>query len=306
MKKFLVLLVSAALVFSMAAVSMAANVKGDFRYEMVQDESVEAGKDESYPVADLRVTVEGKISDTVSATGVFQLKRDGSEGYGKFKATSFDMNEYYVTYTQDWGSVKAGMYEYKFTPSRVLLKSASKHVWDKVDVMAATTIKLPVEGLTADVLFQPYASKNIDDGSYGVSVAYNAEKWGVKGTYADFGKLTDTDLMALDVYYNINDDMKVFLLGVDYSGNKGNAGDKYQDGFDPVIGFSWNKIAGTSLFAAIEYAINSRYDGVSAKEFNEYTVNVKYKFNNKVGLEIEHYLAAKDKNKDIVRLRYQF
>ncbi|HYH04350.1 MAG TPA: porin [Bacillota bacterium] len=304
MKKFLVLLVSAALVFSMAAVSMAANVKGDFRYEMIEDETKADGKttDQSYGWTDLRFTVEGAVSDSVTATGVFQLKKNEKNG----GTSTFDTNEYYVTYKQAWGSVKAGSYEYKFTPSRVLLKSAGKHVWDKVDVMIATTFNTPVEGLTADVLYQPYSQKEGDDSAYGLSAAYNTEKWGVKGTFADFGKKNDTDLNAIDAYYNINDTMKVFVLGVDYSGYKGNKGDQYQDGFDTVLGFSWDKIAGTSLFAGVEYAINPRFDGDSAKEFNEYTVNVKYKFNNKVGLEIEHYLAAKDKNKDIFRLRYQF
>lgn len=320
MKKFLVLLVSAALVFSMAAVSMAANVKGDFRYDMYMDETSKSG-DESYAITDLRFTVEGKLSDSVSALGTFQLchGKDGVMG----TQDGLKMNEYYVTYKESWGGVKAGYYEYKFTPSRVLLKSGQKHVWDKVNVMAATTINLPYEGLTADVLFQPYAEKTMDDGAYGVSLAYNTEKWGAKVTYADFGynvgaskncDKVETDLYAFDIYYNINDDMKVFVLGTDWSLNDKNnystadsVYNKYGiDGLDPVIGFSWNKIGGTSLFAAVEYAINPRYEDIAAKEFNAYTVNVKYKFNNKVGLEIEHYLAAKDKNKDIVRLRYQF
>lgn len=323
MKKLLVFTLSAIMVFSLAAVSMAAaTVKGDFRYDMYEDES--NTKDKSYAESDLRVNVSGDVSESVSVTGVFQLKHSGSEGLksdGKFsKATSFDMNEYYVTYNQSWGGVKAGYYEYKFTPSRVLLKSGQKHVWDKVDVMAATTINLPVEGLTADLLFQPYAQVTGDDGAYGVSLAYAGERFGAKVTYADFKQ--DKDLSAFDVYYKLNDNMKLFVLGVDYSLNdkstasnkdlttdgynsNGNQYDKNGiDGLDPVIGFSWDKIGGTNLFAAVEYALNPRFEGYK-DEYNEYTVNLKYKFNNKVGLEIEHY-AIEQGNKDMVRLRYQF
>ena len=311
MKKLLVVLMAAMMVLSVAAVSMAASVKGDFRYEMYQDETK---SDNSYPVTDLRFTVEGNVSDTLSATGVFQLKHDGSDGRGSFKAASFDMNEYYVTYKQSWGSVKAGYYEYKFTPSRALLKSGHYHVWPKVDVLAAATFKLPVDGLTVDFMVQPYQQKQQDDGAYGFAVDYKNDKFGAKVSYADFLQPDavgndDETLMALDAYYNITKDMKVFVCAVDYSSNDKTKGAAYAkegiDGIDPVIGFSWDKIAGTSLFAAVEYAINPRFEDTAA-EYNEYTVNLKYKFTNKTALEIEHYLTAKDTNKTIYRLRYQF
>jgi methionine-rich copper-binding protein CopC len=293
MKKLLVVLLSAALVLSLAAVSMAANVKGDFRYEMYEDETV---ADHSYAVTDLRVTVEGAISDSVSATGVFQLKHDPTNT-DSTKRVTWDTNEYYVTYKQSWGSVKAGSYEYKFTPSRILLKSDGYHVWKKVDVLIATTINTPVEGLTADILWQPYAQATADEGNYGLTVAYKGENWGLQGSYASFKE--NNELVALDAYYMINDTMKVFVLGVDSDAGAVN------DSFDPVVGFSWDKIAGSKWFAGIEYALDARNEGL-ASEFTEYTINVKYKFNNKVGLEIEHYQAGHDQLKDIFRMRYQF
>lgn len=314
MKKLLAVLLAAMMVLSIAAVSMAANVKGDFRYEMYQDET---STDESYSVTDLRFTVEGKLSDTLSATGVFQLKHDNSpKAITSNKTTTFDMNEYYVTYKESWGSVKAGYYEYKFTPSRVLLKSGHYHVWPKVDIMAATTFKLPVDGLTVDLLLQPYQQKQQDDGAYGVSLNYAADKWGAKVTYADFlapaasGLTDDANLTAFDAYYKITDTMKVFVTAVDYSANdKADGGSIYSkngiDGIDPVIGFSWDKIAGTKLFAAVEYAINPRYEDTD-DEYNEATLNLKYKFNNNTGLEIEHYIIGDGVNKTMYRLRYQF
>lgn len=317
MKKLLVVLLSAAMVLSLAAVSMAAGtVKGDFRYDMYQDESNSA--DESYAISDMRLIFEGNISDSVSALFNYQIQHTNKKGDGNSE-TSADWNEYYITYKESWGSVKAGYYEYKFTPDRAILKSGQYHVWQKSDVMAAFTFNTPIEGLTADVLFQPYAQYkqyyDRDDGSYGVSVAYDAEKWGVKATYADFGHSRDNnddnDLYAIDIHYNINDTMKVFALGVDYSENdKDKATSRYNkwgiDGFDPVLGFSWDKIAGTTLFAAIEYAINPRFEDNDAQEFDEYTINLKYKFTDKTAFELEHYQVAKDQTKDIFRLRYQF
>lgn len=315
MKKLLVFTLSAIMVFSLAAVSMAAaTVKGDFRYDMYQNDEKD---DKSYAEADLRINVSGDISETVKATGVFQVVQGANKSGNN---PEFKMNEYYVTYDQSWGGVKAGFYEYKFTPSRVILKSGQKHVWDKVDVLTATTINLPIEGLSADVLFQPYKHKMGDDGAYGLSLAYAGERFGAKVTYADLK--ADNDLMAFDVYYKLNDKMKLFVLGVDYSQNdkstatnqdltktgynsKGNQYEKYGiDGLDPVIGFSWDKIAGTNLFASIEYALNPRFEDY-VDEFTEYAINLKYKFNNKVGLEFEHYEIYHG-SKDMLRLRYQF
>lgn len=316
MKKFLVVLMAAMMVFSLAAVSMAATIDGDFRYDMYQDET-KGDDDNSYATTDLRLKVAGNLSDSLSATGVFQLKHDGA----KANATSWDMNEYFVTYKESWGSVKAGYYEYKFTPSRALLKSGQKHVWDKVDVLIATTINIPVvNGLTADVLFQPYAQKVQDDGAYGLSIAYAADSWGARVSYADFkmgdakvANADDADLMAIDVYYNINEDMTVFVNAVDYASNdKDNtavADSVYAkngiDGIDPVVGFKWSNIAGTKLSATAEYAINPRFEDTDA-EFNEYALGLKYKFTNNTGLEIEHNFAADDTNKTLARLRYQF
>ena len=302
MKKWLVFLVSAALVLSLAAVSMAAvTVKGDFRYEFTSDDSV-ANTD--YQFSDLRFAVEGPVSDTVTAYGLFQLKHDFKNSTSV--SSSFDLNEYYVTYKKDWGSVKAGFYEYKFTPSRVLLKSGNKHVWDNTDVLIASTFKTPVDGLTFDFLFQPYAQNVQDDGSYGLSFAYNASNFGVKATYADFKNLgnVEKDLFAWDIYFMLNDTMKLFANAVDYNQNK--PGTKYS-GIDPVVGFAWDKIGGSGLYGAVEYALNARNENsTTAPEFDEYTVNLKYKFTDKTGLEIEHYEVGKGQDKNIFRLRYQF
>jgi hypothetical protein len=320
MKKLLVLLAVAALVLSLATVSMGATIKGDFRYEFTQDETNTAN--ESFPLTDLRFTVSGDLSESLSATGVFQLKHDGKKNFAgpsvdnsgsspKYVAgsSSFDMNEYYVTYKESWGGVKAGYYEYKFTPSRALLKTAGgNHVWSKVDVMAATTINLPVDGLSADVLFQPYAQEKSDDGGYGVSVAYAADNWGAKVTYADYKGAKEVDLTAFDVYYQITKDIKVFVLGADYSG----IDTKILDGMDPVLGVEWKNMFGSKVSTTWEYALEARTDTSSTTaatgEYNEYAFGLKYTFNNKTALEIEHQFPTfgADALRTIYRLRYQF
>lgn len=304
MKKLLVVLLAAMMVLSVAAVSMAAvNVKGDFRYDMFQDETA---TDESYANADLRLNFSGAVSDTVDASATFKTVHSKNA-----PSNDFAIDEFFVNYKQTWGSVKAGYYEYKFTPSRVLLKSGGYHVWPKADVLVATTFNSPVDGLTFDVLVQPYQQNQQDDGAYGVAVDYKADSFGVKLSYADFlmpvSGTDDANLMAIDAYYMISDTMKVFVTAVDYSANEKVGADpvKY-DGIDPVIGFSWDKIAGSKFFAAVEYAINPRFEDDENKEFNETTLNLKYQFTNNTGLEIEHYVANADQNKTMYRLRYKF
>lgn len=325
MKKLLVVLMAAVMVLSVAAVSLAAvTVKGDFRYDMYQDETA---SDESYANADLRFNFSGSLSDTLDASATVKIVHDdGKDRKDADKTTDVTLDEFFVNYKQSWGSVKAGYYEYKFTPSRVLLKSGHYHVWEKSDVVIATTFNL-IGGLTADLIVQPYQQNIADDGAYGVSLNYAADKWGAKVTYADFlapaantlNVDDDLNLIAFDAYYKINDNMKVFVTAVDYSANdkkdaayvdgEGDNSSIYAkngiDGIDPVIGFSWDKIAGTKLFAAVEYAINPRYEDTAA-EYNEATLNLKYKFNNNTGLEIEHYIVGDGVNKTMYRLRYQF
>jgi hypothetical protein len=325
MKKLLVLGLSAAMLFGVAAVSMAAaTINGDFRYNMYEDESA---SDNSYADTDLRLRVTGDLSDTVQATANLRWVQDSlTSGDG----VSSKLDEFLVTAKEPWGTVKMGHYEYKFTPSRVELKSGHYHVWEKSD--ATFEVDIPVaEGLTFDAIVQPYAENAQDDGAYGVALNYKAEKWGAKFTYANFlGDTTadkiytgddDNNLMAFDVYYNLNADMTVFVAAVDFSANdkkystvagggcnsKGNFYDQYGiDGIDPVIGFKYNNVAGVkNWFASAEYAINQRYED-SDDEYNEYFLKTTYKLVNGIGLELFYCPVGDGLDKTQLRLRYQF
>jgi hypothetical protein len=299
MKKILTFLLSAALVLSLAAVSLAAvTVAGDFRYDMYEDEgAVDSSgnpSDNSYANTDLRVRVSGDLSESVFATANFQWKR------GSNNDLKTNLDEFYATWTQPWGLAKMGYYEYKFTPSRVELKSGGYHVWKKNDATFEVNIPL-AEGFTVDGIFQPYAENEQGSGSYGAALNYKAENWGAKLTYADFKQ--DLDLAAIDVYYMFNENMKLFIDAVDYSGNDTSA--VYDDGFDPVIGFAWDKIANTKLYASCEYALNPRNKDL-ATEYDEYVLKAAYKLENNIGLEFYHFVIGDDLNKEQFRLRYQF
>jgi hypothetical protein len=302
MKKFLVLFVSAALVFSLAAVSMAAvTVNGDFRYNMYDNEDPKL-TDSTYAETDLRIRITGDLSDTVKATANYKWKRGSNTTY------STDLDEFYATWKPEagWGTVKMGYYEFKFTPSRVELKSGGYHVWNKADALFEADIPVVgVDGLTATVLCQPYKNDKADDGAYGMALNYKADNWGAQVSYADFKNDAYGDLTAIDAYYMINENMKVFVDAVDYSENEVSSTCVYDDGFDPVIGFAWSNIAETPLYASIEYAITPRNKD-QANEYDEYIVKAAYKLSNNIGLEFYHYIIGDDLTKDMFRIRYRF
>jgi opacity protein-like surface antigen len=303
MKKLLVLFLSGVLVFSLAAVALAEVViNGDFRYNMYEDETAEY--DSSYAETDLRIRVTGDLSDTVQASANFKWKNaleQEAADEGPERKLKTELDEFYATWKpeSEWGTMKMGYYEYNFTPSRQELTSSDKKNTPKVD--ATFEVDLPVtEELTLTGLIMPYEGDCVGNGSYAVSAEYKTEYWGAKVSYWDL-KLDDNDLMAIDVYYMLNEDIKLFADATDYSG----ADEKYDDGFDPVLGIQWSNIAATKLKASFEYAINPRSEGES-DEYTEYILTAKYKLANNIGLEYYHYIKGDDLTKDMFRLRYEF
>jgi hypothetical protein len=202
-----------------------------------------------------------------------------------------------------------GYYDYKFTPSRVNLSSANFKVLPACDATFEVNIPL-AKGFTLDGVVEPYKNSDgtADDGTYGVALNYKAENWGAKVSYFDL-KL-DRDVKAIDVYYMVNDNVKVFADAVDYSevdkvaANKTYA--KYENGFDPIIGVAWTNVADTPLYLALEYALNDRTDENTGKDYQDYYITAKYKLSNKIGLELYHEIKGDDKTKDKFRIRYQF
>jgi len=317
MKKFLVLFVSAAMLLSTAAMSLAAaTVSGEFKYDMYEDDT---NSPNHFAKTELLYGVAGNVSDTVYASAKFLFKH-GSSGAKDFsneldKDTgvvqstankwSSEVDEFYVTAKQSWGLAKMGYYEYKFTPDRQELKSAGKHVFPKTD--ATFEFNVPVgAAFTVDAVVAPYAQiKNkTDDGAYALAVNYKAENWGAKVTHADFANDAFGDLNAIDCYYMINDDMKVFVAAVDYSENKGN-GAKYKDGFDPVLGFVWSNIADLKLKASVEYAINPRNENTPG-EYDEYVLKAEYTLANNISVTAYHFVVGDGQNQEKLRLKFAF
>jgi hypothetical protein len=323
MKKLLVLFVSAALVLSLAVVSLAAvTFNGDFRYNMYDNETTQSStlvttdtagnvtdkrSDSTYGETDLRLKINGDLSETVKVFANLRIKNTNNASDWK---TSID--EFWAKDTYGWGTVKMGYYEYNFTPNRVELNTAGLRVTPKNDATFEANIPL-TECFVFDAVLLPYSTSSTDDGSYAVGLNYNAENWGLKAAYWDL-KLNDSDYVCIDAYYMFNENMKFFANAADYSLNDGKTSVAYYDnnkviydeGFDPVIGFAWDKIADTKLSASLEYALNSREDVGTGDDFNEYVFKAGYTLPNSIVLEFYHYVAGSDMNKDMFRVQYKF
>lgn len=302
MKKLLVVLMAAMMVLSMAAVSMAAaTVEGDWRTEWVQDES-SAVDDLKFYQSDLRLNFKGKVSDSVDAYMQWTFgRKDGAKATDTKQsfADQSALKEWYVTFNQSWGKAQAGQWDYKLVPSRVLLKPhtnlncvnpKSLQLLFDISVGDASTFGLWIVPTTTET------AAGDSDMHYDLKYAYKADSWGAEVHYGD--KQADkSTYVAFDFYYNINDDIKAFVYGV----NADDAIMGWEDNLAPVIGATWKNVAGSKLTASLEYALEE-----TDPDYTEYALQFKYGFTNKVNLEVEYQTMSKDDNKLIIRPRVKF
>lgn len=301
MKKLLVLLVSAALVLSMAAVSMAAvNVSADWRAEWVSQDSVNDG-DLGFSKHDLRFNFDGKVSDTIDAH--LQISFDGEK--------TFATKEYWATFNQSWGTFQAGAWDYKLYPSRVLIKPHGYNALNEKKMQFVATVPF-ANGFSFGAFMIPDLKDDMMD--WDLKVAYKADKWGAEVHIGEDEALTDGDYVAFDVYYQPIKNLKVFAFGIDtenaYTKKDSSTGkitNRWNDDFAAAIGAQWSKIAGSKLTASLEVGLEEagKYDG---NDFTPVAVQVKYEFNNKLALEVE-YTNYKDNTEDdviVIRPRLKF
>jgi len=293
MKKLLVLLVSAALVLSMAAVSMAAvNVSADWRAEWESKDSKDDG-DLGFKKYDLRFNFDGKVSDTIDAH--LQIAFDGEK--------TLTTKEYWATFKQSWGTFQAGAWDYKLYPSRVLIKPHSQNCVNEKTMQFVATVPFP-NGFSIGALVIPDLRDNKTD--WDLKVAYKGSNWGAEVHYGQ-DEEKDDDYWTYDVYYQITKDIKVFSFGMntDTDGTRGTK--KWDDDFAPAIGFQWSKIGGSNLTASLEVGLETAGKN-SGDDFTPVAVQLKYAFNNKLNLEVEYtnYDGIVEDDVIIIRPRLKF
>lgn len=300
MKKLLVLLVSAALVLSMAAVSMAAvNVSADWRAEWKSEQKDSDGKDLKddelgFSKYDLRFNFDGKPSDSIDAH--LQIAYDNTDG----KVT---VKEYWATFKQSWGTFQAGTWDYKLYPSRVLIKPHSQNCINEKTMQFVATVPFP-NGFSIGALVIPDLKDNKTD--WDLKVAYKGSNWGAEVHYGQ-DEAIDDDYWTYDVYYQFNKNFKVFSFGMnaDTDGVRGTK--KWDDDFAAAIGAQWSKIAGSKLTASLEVGLETAGKS-KGNDFTPVAVQLKYEFNNKLNLEVEYtnYDGIVEDDVIIIRPRLKF
>lgn|GEM_PF-1177783 len=301
MKKLLVLLVSAALVLSMAAVSMAAvNVSADWRAEWVSQDSQDDG-DLGFKKYDLRFNFDGKVSDTIDAH--LQIAYDSAAQDSGKDTIGFTTKEYWATFKQSWGTLQAGTWDYKLYPSRVLIKPHNQNCINEKSMQFVATVPFP-NGFSIGALVIPDLKDNKTD--WDLKVAYKGSNWGAEVHYGQ-DEEKDDDYWTYDVYYQFNKNLKVFSFGMnaDTDGVRGTK--KWDDDFAAAIGAQWSKIAGSKLTASLEVGLETAGKG-SGNDFTPVAVQLKYEFNNKLNLEVEYtnYSGITEDDVLVIRPRIKF
>ncbi len=307
MKKLLVILMAAVMMFSVAAVSMAAaTVEGDVRWEWTKEDGA-ANEDLKFAKHDLRFNFKGNVSDTVSF-------------YLQYEFAKPEVKEYFLTMNQSWGKVQAGQWDHKLIPSRVIMKPHGINCVngkDSANKSMAWLFDIPVgDAFTFGLWMIPDLTE--DEMDYDLKFAYKADSFGAEVHYGVLENVEKANYQAFDVYYNVNDSIKVFVNAINVSDEYGaTLKAPWNDNLAPVIGAVFKNIGGSKLTASLEMGLEDATDPRDGKEYAQLASQIKYAFNNKISLEVEYFnynkikIAGSDvencnENKIVIRPRVKF
>ena len=237
MKKLLVIALSAMMILSMAAVSMAANVTvgGEFNYGWgltVADDKTE----DTDAFADSKIGVTAAINDKIT-------------GFATFKSTDFNttfVDESWVKFNEGFGTVQVGYFGYT-VDGDVDIVSSLGDIKNKASVAVSGKIAEPVTVSGYLARFDPNTVTVGDDmtNQYAVSVAYDTASYGAKLNYINSTEDGAEASETLNLYYNLAP-AKVYL---DYEMLPEVAGDSQNNA---VLGALYD---GNKLYGRAEYQV---------------------------------------------------
>lgn len=237
MKKLLVIALSAMMILSMAAVSMAANVTvgGEFNYGWgltVADDKTE----DTDAFADSKIGVTAAINDKIT-------------GFATFKSTDFNttfVDESWVKFNEGFGTVQVGYFGYTVDGDVDIISSLGD-IKNKASVAVSGKIAEPVTVSGYLARFDPNTVTVGDDmtNQYAVSVAYDTASYGAKLNYINSTEDGAEASETLNLYYNLAP-AKVYL---DYEMLPEVAGDSQNNA---VLGALYD---GNKLYGRAEYQV---------------------------------------------------
>jgi hypothetical protein len=273
MKKLIVVALSVVMILSFAAVSMAAtvNVGGELNFGWDLSVADEATTDLNQ-FADTKVGVTAALTDEVSA-------------FAAVKSTDFSkafIDETWVKFSEDFGSVKVGYFEYVLDGDVDIIPSTgtdsvsnSYFLKNKAGIAAAVKVAEPITVGGYLARFDPNAAVGDDmETKYAVTAAYDTEAFGAKVNYVG---TTEEDVDAyetVNLYYNLAP-AKVYL---DYE-FLGDSND------NAIVGalYEGDKIYGRVEYQAVKpdsqddanigYRIGYKLGGGAKIEYNNMSIN---------------------------------
>jgi hypothetical protein len=241
MKKLLVIALSAGMILSMAAVSMAANVAvgGEFNYGW--ELSQEAGTDTD-AFADTKIGVTAAITDNITGFATFK----SPNLLGETNGNNVYVDESWVKFNQGFGSVQVGYLPYTVDGDVDIIDSLGD-LKNKASVAVSGKVAEPVtvSGYLARMDDGDISNDSDMTNKYAVSVAYDVAAFGAKFNYinsdVDGAKATE----SITAYYNLAP-AKVY---VDYEMKPEVSGDS-QD--NAVLGALYD---GEKIYGRAEYQV---------------------------------------------------
>ncbi len=252
MKKLFVIALSAMMILSMAAVSMAANVTvgGEFNYGW--ELSQEANKDKD-AFADTKIGVTAAITDNITGFATFKSPNLLGSSIGNTY-----VDESWVKFNQGFGSVQVGYLPYTVDGDVDIISSLGD-LKNKASVAVTGKVAEPVTVSGYLARFDPNAAVGDDmTNQYAVSVAYDVAAFGAKFNYINSDVDGAKATQSINAYYNLapakvyvdyemkpevnGDSQDNAVLGALYDGNKVYGRAEYQvvkpDGQDDAnVGF---------------------------------------------------------------------
>jgi hypothetical protein len=314
MKKLLVLALSALMILSFAAVSMAAiTVGGELNFGW----QFSSGDQNNADFADAKVTVTADLTDSVK--GFVAIKNDnsyaGSVYNGDIDFTKQEDNssvtkgtfidEAWVRLTQGWGNVTVGFYEFTTDSDVDIIDSYSKNIKNHagVDVTGKITDALSVTGYIAgidDPTTDALGKEETDLGYiYAAGLSYDTDSWGAQ-VIAEASSIDDTTSYTwVNAYYKLPIvNSKFYVTYMDADKGKGSMADSYAgytkkgdapatylyDGGLCIVGYSFD---GEKFYGRFEYEAVQLDKEDKAKLDASYGVRLGYKITDGTKLQYQ-------------------
>ncbi len=319
MKKLVVLMISIVLILSIASISSAAvTVNTDFRYEYInisgndKNQAANGSQAEAYDNADFRIIVDYAPDTNPKYSGHMQLRTQTTgkptteQNYNLNSQLDFYADEYWINWQKSWGNIRIGNWDWKITPSRVLVKASGNNIFPRSQSSLAIDVPLGSVFYTgANYVIDGSSDSKVRDGAYDLKLGFKTQKVGLELHGYDCNTTSGVETgTAWDLWYQAFDSVKFYVYGhdVEYTNSDPDP--------ETIFGILFTNLGGVKgAQISLEYGIDKTDPIIFTKEYNQYGLQAIYPFAS--GWQVEYELtnlymkltSADVETKHLLRLR---